>query len=160
MFTRSATYITIMTSIDQKHIQTCITLSQSCPSTETAFSVGALLLSPSSEILATGYSRQTGRCHAEEHCFISLLSTNRAAEIKGATLYTTMEPCGDRKSGSKSCCDWILELGVKRVVYAIREPNVFIEHVRGLERLEEAGIEVVKVDGFEEACLAPNRHIL
>ncbi|KAI9216371.1 cytidine deaminase-like protein [Blastocladiella britannica] len=130
-------------------------------------------------VLSTGYSREIpGNTHAEEVCFLKLgdqalalpdpvpgqspqwppevLAITRAA---GATVYTTMEPCSKRLSGRCSCTDHALALGVKRVVVGIAEPRDIFVQCEGIARLGEAGVQVTVLEGMEEECWAPNRHI-
>ncbi|HVL42602.1 MAG TPA: cytidine deaminase, partial [Brevundimonas sp.] len=58
-----------------------------------------------------------------------------------ATAYVTMEPCGARSSGRKSCSNFLMEAGVSRVVVAAVDPSPFASG-RGVERLKKAGLEV------------------
>ena len=76
---------------------------------------------------------------------------------ENTVLYTTMEPCNKRLSGSATCVDRILRLnGAIKVVYVgVREPDTFVgENLgTGLKRLEEAGIKVEFVEGMKERIL-------
>ena len=76
-----------------------------------------------------------GRPHAEE------LALGRAAEAaRGATAYVTLEPCGERSSGTSSCGERLVEAGIVRVVIACEDPSVMAAG-RGLRRLREAGVD-------------------
>lgn len=70
-----------------------------------------------------------------------------------------MEPCSKRLSGKKSCSTRCIEHGVKRIIVGVLEPSHFV-NCEGVGLLKAQGIDVVKVEGFEEECLAPNRHVL
>ena len=77
---------------------------------------------------------------------------------KTTVLYTTMEPCNKRLSGNKSCVDRILGLsGSIKVVYiGVKEPEKFIDQsvlAVGRKRLQEAGVQVVFVEGMEDRIL-------
>ncbi|RZJ04782.1 MAG: bifunctional diaminohydroxyphosphoribosylaminopyrimidine deaminase/5-amino-6-(5-phosphoribosylamino)uracil reductase RibD [Brevundimonas sp.] len=77
-----------------------------------------------------------GRPHAEEQ---AVPEAGDAA--RGATAYVTLEPCGARSSGRKSCSHFLSEAGVARVVVAAVDPSPFAAG-RGVERLRKAGLEV------------------
>lgn len=72
--------------------------------------------------------------HAEANAITKVARSNNSSE--GSTLYVTTLPCME-------CSKLIIQSGIKRVVYSedyrIRD---------GLELLQRAGIEVVKVMGY------------
>lgn len=131
-------------------------LAKLCPPSETAFSVGAVIVGPDGVELARGYSRETDPiAHAEE----SALAKLTPPLIDGVTVYSSLEPCGRRRSRPKACARLIVEAGIRRVVYAWREPSVFVEG-DGDEVLKAAGVEVVQLPGLAEAARKPNAHLL
>lgn len=77
-----------------------------------------------------------GRPHAEEQAVPAA-----GADAVGATVYVTLEPCGARSSGRKSCAHFLTEAGISRVVVACLDPSPFASG-RGTERLRQAGLEV------------------
>lgn len=88
------------------------------------------------EIVSEAATAPGGRPHAEEQ------AVPAAGDMaRGATAYVTMEPCGARSSGRKSCSHFLAEAGVKRVVVACVDPSPFASG-RGVERLRQAGLEV------------------
>ena len=88
------------------------------------------------EVVSEAATASGGRPHAEEQAV-------PAAEgrTEGATAYVTMEPCGARSSGRKSCSHFLMDAGVRRVVVAAVDPSPFASG-RGVERLKKAGLEV------------------
>jgi diaminohydroxyphosphoribosylaminopyrimidine deaminase/5-amino-6-(5-phosphoribosylamino)uracil reductase len=88
------------------------------------------------QVLAEAATAQGGRPHAEEQ---AVPAAGEAA--RGATAYVTMEPCGARSSGRKSCSQFLVEAGLERVVVAAVDPSPFASG-RGVERLRQAGLEV------------------
>lgn len=88
------------------------------------------------QMLAEAATAAGGRPHAEEQ------AVPAAGEaVKGATAYVTLEPCGARSSGRKSCAHFLAEAGIARVVIAALDPSPFASG-RGTERLKEEGLEV------------------
>ena len=77
-----------------------------------------------------------GRPHAEEQ---AVPAAGEAA--RGATAYVTLEPCGARSSGRKSCAHFLTEAGITRVVIGAFDPSPFASG-RGVERLEAEGLQV------------------
>ena len=63
------------------------------------------------------------------------------ADVVGSTVYVTLEPCGARSSGRKSCAHFLTEAGVARVVIACMDPSPFAAG-RGTERLRAQGLTV------------------
>lgn len=89
-----------------------------------------------------------GRPHAEEQAVPAA-----GGSANGATAYVTLEPCGARSSGRKSCSHFLVEAGVARVVIAALDPSPFASG-RGVDRLRQAGLEV------ETGLLADDARVL
>jgi pyrimidine deaminase RibD-like protein len=143
---------------DLKWMAETIVLSWRSPPSDTAFSVGALIVDATGSVLAEGWSRpQDPQDHAEEAAMVALGPGWTAAP--GTTLYSSMEPCSARASRPRSCSELILAAGISRVVFAWREPPIFVEG-RGAELLAAAGVEVVEVPELAEAAREVNRHLL
>jgi len=86
-------------------------------------------------IVGEGYHRAAGEPHAE----VSAL--NKAGDdARGATLYTTLEPCAHH-GRTPPCVDAILAAGVRRVVAAMRDPDPRTDG-KGFRQLRAAGVEV------------------
>lgn len=83
-----------------------------------------------------GATRPPGGPHAE----IVALAGAGPEGARGATLYTTLEPC-PHHSRTPPCTDAIVAAGVARVVVGIEDPD---PHVRGagIAALRAAGVEV------------------
>jgi len=88
------------------------------------------------QVVAEAATAAGGRPHAEEQ---AVPLAGEAA--RGATAYVTLEPCGARSSGRRSCAHFLAEAGVARVVIACLDPSPFAAG-RGTERLRQAGLEV------------------
>jgi diaminohydroxyphosphoribosylaminopyrimidine deaminase/5-amino-6-(5-phosphoribosylamino)uracil reductase len=122
-----------------------------------AFSVGALIVDGHGRTLSAGYTHQDDpRDHAEEAA-IAALGPGWLAP-PAATLYSSLEPCSVRASRPRSCTELILAAGITRVVFAWREPELFV-HGEGAERLRAAGVEVVELTELADAARGPNGHL-
>jgi riboflavin biosynthesis pyrimidine reductase/pyrimidine deaminase RibD-like protein len=131
-----------------------IELSHRCPPSTTAFSVGAVIVDAAGEEIAWGYSRETDdRVHAEESALTKLGDDPR---LRTATIYSSMEPCGERKSRPKSCSTLIQDAGIPRAVFALREPSTFLVG-KGAEQLTAAGVTLVEVPELGEKVREANR---
>ena len=98
-------------------------------------SVGCVIVKDG-QVLSEAATAAGGRPHAEEQ------AVPAAGEaVKGATAYVTLEPCGARSSGRKSCSHFLADAGIVRVVIAALDPSPFASG-RGTERLREQGLEV------------------
>ncbi|KAJ1569865.1 DRAP deaminase, partial [Nowakowskiella sp. JEL0078] len=105
-----------------------------------AYCVGAVLVDEHANILSTGFSRELpGNTHAEEVCLLKLSSLQAAVN---STVYSTMEPCGERLSGKIPCAQLLRDAKVKRVVIGAKEPKNFIADCVGASLLRDAGIIV------------------
>ncbi len=80
------------------------------------------------------------------------------ARARGATIYTTLEPC-DHHGNTPPCTTALIEAGITRVVSAVDDPDEKVAG-RGYTRLRSAGIEVVTGVGEAGALrdLAPYLH--
>lgn len=146
-----------------------------CTPNPSAFCVGCVIAvhyPPDSQeevILATGYSRELpGNTHAEANALSKArqLSPEKLLELfpdarslvdvdailTHADIYTTMEPCSIRTSGLAPCADAIIAVGMKRCFIGVGEPDDFVK-CEGAQKLRDAGIDVIWVDGLAKECL-------
>ncbi|KXS21636.1 hypothetical protein M427DRAFT_130390 [Gonapodya prolifera JEL478] len=145
------------TSTDGKFMNLAIAEALKSTPVESAYCVGAILVSPSGAIISSGFSRELpGNTHAEQ-CALLKLHDRKVAV--GATMYSTMEPCSVRLSGNAPCAQSIVDAGIARVVVGVMEPPDLVV-CDGVRILREGGVKVDRLTGFEERCLAPNEHIL
>ena len=96
--------------------------------------VGAVL-ARDNEIVGEGWHERAGEPHAEP---IAIRAAGDRA--RGATAYVTLEPCSHH-GRTPPCVDVLLAAGVRRVVYAIGDPNPRVNGA-GAARLKEAGLKV------------------
>jgi diaminohydroxyphosphoribosylaminopyrimidine deaminase/5-amino-6-(5-phosphoribosylamino)uracil reductase len=117
-------------------------------------SVGAVIADEATgEVLARGVTAPGGRPHAE-----TVAIAKAGERARGATIYVTLEPCSHH-GRTGPCADAIVAAGLKRAVVAIEDPDPRVSG-RGLDRLRDAGIEVVRGVGAAEARRLTRGHIV
>ena len=117
-------------------------------------SVGAVIADETTgEILARGVTARGGRPHAE-----TVAIATAGERVRGATIYVTLEPCS-HYGRTGPCADAIVAAGLKRAVVAIEDPDPRVSG-RGLDRLRDAGLEVVRGVGAAEARRITRGHIV
>ena len=99
--------------------------------------VGCTIVS-AGRVVGRGYTADGGRPHAEA---IALTQADESA--RGATLYTTLEPCAHVSERGPTCSDLIIASAVARVVIAVSDPDSRTDG-QGKARLRAAGIDVVE----------------
>jgi riboflavin-specific deaminase-like protein len=156
---------------DHRYLRWAVELSRQSPPSDTAFSVGAVIVAADGEVLATGFSReQQDHDHAEEVALRKLtqrkltqgkLTQGKLApdpRLRGATIYSSLVPCGARASRPVTCVQHIVAAGIPRVVFAWREPRLFTDG-EGAEQLRAAGLTVVEVPELADRARSVNAHL-
>ncbi|MGW3110929.1 dihydrofolate reductase family protein [Streptomyces sp. NPDC001091] len=147
------------TAADRHWLRTACELAALCPPSDTAFSVGAVVVAADGTELARGHSREGGDpvVHAEEAALAKLDPAD--PRLPGATVYSSLEPCAHRASRPAPCAELILRAGVRRVVTAWREPDTFVTAADGAGVLGSAGVTVVTVPEYAPLAQRPNAHL-
>ncbi|MFD8221154.1 dihydrofolate reductase family protein [Streptomyces sp. NPDC007896] len=150
----------LASAADRHWLGVACELAALCPPSETAFSVGAVVVAADGTELARGHSREGDDpvVHAEEAALAKIDAAD--PRLRSATVYSSLEPCARRASRPAPCARLILDAGVRRVVTAWREPDTFVTGADGNGLLVAAGADVVVLPEFEERAVAPNRHLL
>lgn len=142
----------------------CLALAQQSPPKPTNFRVGAVIIRLSDDkIIADGFTLEMpGNTHAEQSCLLKLAEQHSTSEedlMKFITephaLYTTVEPCFKRLSGNMPCVERVIrqKSWIKTVYVGVQEPDTFVGQNPGRTMLEDAGIEVVHVEGLGDEIL-------
>ena len=96
--------------------------------------VGAIVVKDG-QVIGEGYHQKAGTPHAEIHAL------NAAGEnARGATLYTTLEPCC-HWGRTPPCTEALINAGITEVYIAEIDPNPKVAG-KGVRQLEEAGLQV------------------
>ena len=100
--------------------------------------VGSILV-VDGKVIGEGYHEQFGGPHAEVN---AIASVQDHALLRQSTLYVNLEPCS-HYGKTPPCSDLIIEKKIPKVVVACRDPHKKVAG-RGIQKLREAGIEVVE----------------
>jgi riboflavin-specific deaminase-like protein len=142
---------------DRRFLSWAVELSRLCPPSESAFSVGAVIVGEDGEVLSTGFSReQEDHDHAEEVAVRKLGFHD--PRLRRATIYSSLVPCGARASRPVTCVQHILAAGLPRVVFAWREPPLFAAG-DGADQLRAAGVDVLEFPDLARRARAVNAHL-
>jgi len=107
--------------------------------------VGAVVVSPEGTIIGEGF--HVGGDHAE---VVALSQCDEQGNMTlGATIFVSLEPC-NHTGKRPPCTQAILEAGISRVVFAVRDPNPVA--MGGAETLRAHGIETVEHVLAEESA--------
>ena len=101
--------------------------------------VGCLIVSADgATILGQGHTQAAGGPHAEVMALRDAQA--RGADVRGATVYVTLEPCAHH-GRTPPCCDALVAAGVGRVEIACGDPNPLVDG-QGSARIAAAGIAI------------------
>ena len=143
---------------DHRFLSWAVELSRLCPPSESAFSVGAVIVGEDGQVLSTGFSReQEDHDHAEEVAVRKLGFHD--PRLRRATIYSSLVPCGARASRPVTCVQHIIAAGIPRVIFAWREPPVFTAG-DGADQLRAAGVDVLELPDLAPRARAVNAHLV
>jgi diaminohydroxyphosphoribosylaminopyrimidine deaminase/5-amino-6-(5-phosphoribosylamino)uracil reductase len=97
--------------------------------------VGCVIIK-NGKLIGRGATGDGGRPHAEAAAL-----ADAGKQAKGATLYTTLEPCAHASERGPTCSAIIPKAGIARVVAALKDPDPRTAG-QGIAMLRKAGIEV------------------
>lgn len=105
-------------------------------------------------IIGEGYHKSFGGPHAEVN---AIRNVGDRSLLSSATLYATLEPCS-HFGKTPPCADLIVNSGIRRVVVGCRDPFPAVAG-RGIQRLIEAGVEVIE-DVHHDECVLINKRFM
>tara|TARA_B100000963_G_scaffold197709_1_gene172056 strand:- start:83 stop:1093 length:1011 start_codon:yes stop_codon:yes gene_type:complete len=137
--------------MDKKYMQVCVDLAlKGLPLAFPNPMVGCVIVHNDS-IIGQGYHQQCGSHHAEVN---AIASVENKELLEQSTLYVSLEPCA-HFGKTPPCADLIVKSKIPRVV--LGSLDTFSEvNGKGIQRLKEAGIEVV-TRVLEKECRAINK---
>ncbi|TDQ80952.1 diaminohydroxyphosphoribosylaminopyrimidine deaminase/5-amino-6-(5-phosphoribosylamino)uracil reductase [Dongia mobilis] len=100
-------------------------------------SVGCVILDAAGEVVGRGFTRPTGRPHAETEAL-----KEAGDRARGGTAYVSLEPCAHHGE-TPPCAEALAKAGIARCVVAVGDPDPRVAG-GGIAILERAGIEVVR----------------
>ncbi|MDR2223693.1 MAG: bifunctional diaminohydroxyphosphoribosylaminopyrimidine deaminase/5-amino-6-(5-phosphoribosylamino)uracil reductase RibD [Flavobacteriaceae bacterium] len=113
-------------------------------------SVGAVVVH-NGRIIGEGFTSIYGGPHAEPN---AIASVKNQELLKESTLYVSLEPCS-HFGKTPPCCDLVIEKQIPKVVIGTVDPFAKVCG-RGIQKMKEAGIEVI-VGVLEQECQESNK---
>jgi diaminohydroxyphosphoribosylaminopyrimidine deaminase / 5-amino-6-(5-phosphoribosylamino)uracil reductase len=114
--------------------------------------VGAVLVH-NDKIIGEGYHMKYGEAHAEVNCINSVNKRDNSL-IQKSILYVSLEPCA-HYGKTPPCTDLIIQNQIPKVVIGCKD--IYKEvHGKGIEKLQNAGVEVV-TGTLEKKCIDLNK---
>ena len=121
--------------LNEKYMELALTLALKGKGTVSPNPMVGAVIVKDGRIIGEGYHQRYGEGHAEVNAF-----KNASEDVKGATMYVTLEPCS-HYGKTPPCAEKIVEKKIKKVVIGILDPNPLVSG-RGVKILQDAGIEV------------------
>ncbi|UEG55301.1 bifunctional diaminohydroxyphosphoribosylaminopyrimidine deaminase/5-amino-6-(5-phosphoribosylamino)uracil reductase RibD [Mucilaginibacter daejeonensis] len=117
--------------------------------------VGAVIVH-NGKVIGEGYHQVYGQAHAEVNAVKTVLEKYDNAEelLRQSTIYVSLEPCA-HYGKTPPCADLIIKHRIPHVVVGCRDPFAQVDG-KGIERLQQAGIEVI-TGVLEEECRDLNK---
>lgn len=143
-------------SAHDKYLQRCIELAQlGAGNVSPNPMVGAVVVH-NDRIIGEGYHRKYGEAHAEVNAINQVLNNFRNADklLRESTIYVSLEPCA-HYGKTPPCADLIIKHQIPSVVVGCRDPFSQVNG-RGIEKLKEAGINVI-TGIMEQECQELNK---
>lgn len=128
-------FLLVTMNQDELHLLRCFALAEQGRLTCRPNPVVGCVIVKDGAVIAEGWHKVAGQEHAEVHAL------QQAGErARGSTVYVSLEPCV-HQGRTGPCTDALISSGIKRLVYAMLDPNPLVSG-KGLAKLREAGIEV------------------
>lgn len=122
--------------MDEKYIKETFTLAKRGQGWTNPNPVVGAVIVKNGKVIGRGYHKKFGFPHAEAEAISAAKES-----IKGATLYTNLEPCSHHGK-TPPCIDLIIKSGFSRVICSSRDPNPKVNG-QGIDQLKRSGIDVV-----------------
>jgi diaminohydroxyphosphoribosylaminopyrimidine deaminase / 5-amino-6-(5-phosphoribosylamino)uracil reductase len=133
--------MTASTETDRLHLERAIGLAVRGEGAVAPNPLVGAVIAKGEQVIGEGWHERLGGEHAE----VLAIAACAEADLAGATLYVSLEPCC-HEGRTPPCTDAILAAGIRRVVVASDDPTEKAAG-RGLGILRDEGVEVVLADG-------------
>ena len=133
-----------MSDFDRQMMQHCLKLARRAAGQTAPNPLVGCTIVRDHQIVGEGFHPKAGQPHAE---VFALQAAGEAA--RGATAYINLEPC-NHYGRTPPCTDALITAGIARTIIGMIDPNPLVAG-KGIERLQQAGVEVV-VGVIEEDC--------
>lgn len=143
-------------SVDEKYMARCIQLARNGEAGAPPNPMVGAVIVARGRVIGEGWHRQCGGPHAEVNAIASVADADRPL-LREATIYVSLEPCS-HWGKTPPCADLIVRHRIPRVVCGCEDPFAQVQG-RGIQRLREAGCEVV-VGVLEDECKHLNRRFI
>lgn len=127
-------------SLHDHYMQRCLSLARKGGGTVAPNPMVGAVLVAEDRIIGEGWHEAFGGPHAEVNCIHSVAEKDKYL-IEQSTLYVSLEPC-NHFGKTPPCTDLIIKYDIPKVVIACRDPFEEVNG-KGIERLREAGVEVI-----------------
>jgi diaminohydroxyphosphoribosylaminopyrimidine deaminase/5-amino-6-(5-phosphoribosylamino)uracil reductase len=125
------------TDIDRRHVARAIEIAEQGRGRVSPNPLVGAVIAHGDAVIGEGFHGAVGGPHAE----VEAIAAAGDAELGGATLYVSLEPCC-HQGRTPPCTDAIRDAGIARVVVASEDPSTHAAG-RGLGILRDEGVEVV-----------------
>lgn len=119
--------------VNRSHASRAIAEALKCPGNAL---VGAVI-ARGDTILATGFRGELDSSHAEQVALVK--AETLGVDVRGATLFTTLEPCANSRTTRVPCAELIASAGIGEVHIGQYDPNPQI-YRRGWKHLRDQGV--------------------
>ncbi|HNX66593.1 MAG TPA: bifunctional diaminohydroxyphosphoribosylaminopyrimidine deaminase/5-amino-6-(5-phosphoribosylamino)uracil reductase RibD [Bacteroidales bacterium] len=136
---------------DILYMKRCLELAQKGSGTTRPNPMVGAVIVRDGRIIGEGFHLRAGEPHAE---VIAVNSVKNKSQLKGSTIYVSLEPCS-HYGKTPPCADLIIGEGITRVVAGTTDTTSKVAG-KGFEKLRNAGVEVT-AGVLEEACRWMNR---
>lgn len=122
---------------EAEHIHAAKAIEEALKSDDNA-RVGAVI-ARGRTVIATGFKGEIDKLHAEQ---VALLKAQtQGADVKGAMLYTTLEPCANSRTSRVPCAELIAQVGIAEVHIGEYDPNPQVYRL-GWRHLRDQGVKL------------------
>jgi diaminohydroxyphosphoribosylaminopyrimidine deaminase / 5-amino-6-(5-phosphoribosylamino)uracil reductase len=137
----------VLTATDRELLERALTLARNGAGHVHPNPIVGAVVARDGLIIGEGWHDEYGGPHAE----VEAISACNGADLSGATIYVSMEPCC-HSGKTPPCTEAILAAGITRTVVASDDPSAKASG-RGLGILRDEGVEVVVLDAGDELAI-------